>query len=304
MKPFSREELRARVANLVTIKRVRDVLQADLASQIRDVETLVSEVTLRKRELRTALDSMRVARDQAERASKVKGDFLSLVSHELRTPLTVIQGYLYVLEHEALPQLELRHQEVVRKIARSAARLVGLVDSLLEYSRIESGRLTTRIEPFDLGAVVADVLEELRPQAVQKRLELRLHSASDLPRLQSDTRLIRLVILNLVGNALKYTDKGGVDVSLCHRDGEHRLAVRDTGPGIPPELQTIIFEPFEQLEPLRNKHTPGVGLGLALVRQMLDALGGRIELESHVDAGSVFTVVFPELAAQEVRARA
>jgi signal transduction histidine kinase len=304
MKPFSREELQARVANLVSMKRARDVLRADLASQAHDLEALATEATARKRELRMALDSMRVARDQAERASRVKGDFLSLVSHELRTPLTVIQGYLHMLLHEGMLQLEPRYQEVVRKIGRSSARLVGLVDSLLEYARIESGRLTTRLEPLDLSALVAEVIDEFQPQAAQKKLELRLRAPAVLPPLRSDARLLRLVVFNLVGNALKYTDRGGVDVSLVHGEGGHRLAVRDTGPGISSTQQTTIFEPFAQLEPLRNKHTPGVGLGLALVRQMLEALGGHIELESRVGAGSTFTVILPEVAASEMSASA
>src|SRR3989442_1330431 len=129
MKPFLAEELRARVANLVIIKRTREVLQHELASQVSDLEALAAEVTFRKRELRTALDAMRVAREQAEQASRAKSDFLSLVSHELRTPLTAIRTYLHLLERDGAASLLPRQRSIVEKTARSSGRLLALVES-------------------------------------------------------------------------------------------------------------------------------------------------------------------------------
>jgi len=301
MKPFSPEELRARAANLVTIKRVREVLQGELESQVRDLETLASEVSFRKRELRSALDAMRVARDHAERASRAKSDFLSLVSHELRTPLTAVRAYLYILQRDGGEPLAPQHRAIVDKIAGSSTRLLGLIDGLLEYVRIESGRLVTQVAPVDLAALLSDVIDEIRPQAELKGLELRAAVAPDLPPLTSDARLVRLILANLVGNGVKYTERGTVEVSASYAAGDFRLAVTDTGPGIPAEKQKLVFEPFEQLEPVRNKHTPGVGLGLALVRQMVDALGGRLELHSEPGRGSAFTVILPPAEAPALR---
>jgi signal transduction histidine kinase len=149
------------------------------------------------------------------------------------------------------------------------------------------------VEPIDLAVLAAETVEEMLPQAQQKNLELGLLPAPELPPLQSDPRLVRLILTNLLDNALKYTEQGGVEVSIGLEEGAHRLAVRDTGPGIATEQQALIFEPFEQLEPIRQKHTPGVGLGLALVREMAGALGGRIELTSQPGAGSTFSVVLP-----------
>ncbi|TMA39581.1 MAG: response regulator [Deltaproteobacteria bacterium] len=293
MKPFSAEELRARVANLISLKRTREVLQQELASQLRDLELLASEVTFRKRELEHTLEAMRVARAQAERASQAKSDFLRLVSHELRTPLTAIQTYLYVLERDAGKTLAAGQRDIVRRISASSVRLLGLIESLLEYAHIETGRLVVQRERVDVPALVQEVVSEMAPQAAEKGLELRVAPAGPLPAVESDPRLIRLIVANLVGNAIKFTMRGAVDLSCSHQGDVHRLSVRDSGPGIPPDIHTHIFEPFEQLEPVHQKHTPGVGLGLALVREMVQALGGHVELESRVGAGSTFTVILP-----------
>jgi signal transduction histidine kinase len=218
-----------------------------------------------------------------------------MVSHELRTPLTVITTYLQMLEMERAGTLAPRQREMLRKMLVASRRLLRLIESLLEFARVQSGRLTIRVESVDLATLAAETVEELQPQAQRKQLELRLQPAPALPPLQSDPRLVRLILSNLIDNALKYTEHGTVEVSLGHTDGAHRLAVKDTGPGIPPEQQAIIFEPFEQLEPIRQKHTPGVGLGLALVKEMTGALGARIELTSQVGAGSTFSIVLPPM---------
>jgi signal transduction histidine kinase len=114
--------------------------------------------------------------------------------------------------------------------------------------------------------------------------------------LHSDPELVRMVLTNLINNAIKFTERGEIVVCVEHDDGCHRVVVKDTGPGIPPEERTRIFEPFEHIEPTRHKHTPGVGLGLALVREMASALGGRIDLESEPGRGSEFTVFLPSAA--------
>jgi signal transduction histidine kinase len=302
MKPFSADELKARVGNLVAMKRAREVLQLELASQVRDLDALARELAHRKRALETACHSLRVARDQAEHAAKVKSMFLSLVSHELRTPLTALQTYLHLLARDAPASLPPKHQKTIAKMAGSSRRLFGLIESLLEQARIESGRLNVRIEPIDLAALAESAVEEARELAGEKPLAVSLSVVPGLPPLMSDRRLVRLVLGNLVSNGVKFAERGSVEVRLEHDGHAHRLVVKDSGPGIPPELQTAVFEPFEQLEPMRHKHTPGVGLGLALVRELVDALGGRIELHSEVGVGSIFTVLLPEPEPEAARA--
>jgi signal transduction histidine kinase len=294
-KPFFAEELRARVRNLVTMKRARDILQLDLESRARDLESLAREVARRRRELETALDSARVARDHADRASAMKTSFLRMVSHELRTPLTSLKLNLDRLQRSREGALSGRQEEMVRKIASGAVRLHELIESLLEYARIEGGRLRVEVEDVDARALCEGVIEELMPQAEQKGIALRLAPMAKPPPLHSDPRLLRLVVVNLVGNAVKFTQRGGVEIAVVHEGGEHRIRVRDSGPGIPPQDRDRIFEPFEQMEPIPHKHTRGVGLGLSIVKEMVEALEGRIELVSEVGAGSTFTVALPPL---------
>jgi len=226
------------------------------------------------------------------------------VSHELRTPLTAIRTYLHLLERDGAASLLPRQRSMVEKTVRSSARLLALVESLLEYTRAESGQLVTDVAPLDLGALAADVVEEMRPLAEQKQLALHVAAPPALPPLLSDAQLVRLILVNLIGNGIKYTEQGGVEVSVSHDEGVHRLAVIDSGPGIPADRQRVIFEPFTQLEPVRHKHTPGVGLGLALVERMVAALGGRVELRSELGCGSEFTVVLPPAPPQALQASA
>lgn len=177
---------------------------------------------------------------------------------------------------------------------RAVRQLRDLVETLLEYTRLESGQVPLRLCPTDPTGVAWDVVQELRPRAVSKGLELRLVAApgASAP-IQTDPRLLRLVISNLVDNAIKFTTAGSVTVGVSHRAGGAVIEVRDTGTGIPEDARDRVFRAFEQLEPLDHKHLPGVGLGLALVRQLVEALGGTIELESEVGRGSTFRLSLP-----------
>jgi signal transduction histidine kinase len=293
MKPFASEELRARVGSLVATKRARDVLQAELASETRDVEMLARELTIRKRELDTALESARAAREVSERANRLKTNFLTLVSHELRTPITSL---LLQVETALRAGPEEAEAKSVQRMQVTARRLADLIVSLLDYAAIESGRLDVTVERFDPRALLDEVQQDMEPQARLKDLDLQLFLPEDVPPLETDRRLLRLVLVNLVANAVKFTERGTVALSLRCAADSHSFEVRDTGPGIPLEDRQRIFEPFEQLEPIRHKHRPGVGIGLTVVRQLVDALGGRIDLESEVGRGSAFRVVLPSRA--------
>lgn len=291
VKPFYADELLARVANLLTIKRTRDLLQHEVEAQQGDVEALSRQVVAQKRELSAALASAREARLQAEQASRAKSDFLSLVSHELRTPLTSIQLQLERFKRGAAGTVDGEQTQALEKIARSSARLLEMVESLLEFGRTESGHLEIVPSRVNLVALVRDVIDELRPRAEQKGLALTAEYTGDQDGVESDPRLLRLIVINLVDNAIKYTEYGSVEVRVTESgDGTCSVRVSDTGPGIDPALQERIFEPFMQLEQVRHKRGAGVGLGLALVRNIARALGARVHVESTVGSGSVFTV--------------
>jgi signal transduction histidine kinase len=303
-KPFSGAELRARVANLVRVKRARDLLQGEIETQTRDIDVLAAEATERERQLEIALESMRVAREQAEQASRSKTNFLSLVSHELRTPLAALRLQLERLKTDAEARLSESQRTLVARMTTSATRLQSLIESLLEYARIQSGRLSVDVQSFDPTTVVVDTLEEVRPQAHGKGLELRLEPPQGVPPLETDPHLLRLILTNLVGNAVKFTQVGLVTVGLSHESGTHRFWVRDTGPGIADDQLQRIFEPFEQGEPTRQKHATGVGLGLALVKEMVAGIGGSIMVDTEPGIGSTFTVVLPRRYGNALRAGA
>jgi signal transduction histidine kinase len=295
IRPFSVEELMARAATLVTLKRVRDLLQAAIDGDERDLEQLARTVAQRNRELGVELDAVRIAREQAERASQLKTDFLGMVTHELRTPLSALQMQLGTLTGPSTTRLDDAHRAVVERMQRSTRRLTELVDSLLEYTILRSGRILTHPVELDLGLMATEALDEARFQADQKGLKLSLSLQAPLPPLRSDSRLVRLVLSNLVNNAVKFTQRGSVEVSISAAGDHVRVSVADTGPGIAPEEQARIFKPFVHVEPSLRGHTPGVGLGLAIVRDLLSALGGKVAMESDPDRGSTFTVDFPHL---------
>jgi signal transduction histidine kinase len=221
--------------------------------------------------------------------------FLGLVSHELRTPLTTMQLLLDRLA-DATSELTPKQRQLVERLASTATRLTDLVDSILYYARIRSGRLVTSIEPFDLGTLATDAAEELRPLAERKSLDLEANGACEHVSIESDPKLLRLVIVNLVSNAVKFTDRGKVAVSVSS-EGDHRFVrVTDSGSGIAATEQKRIFEPFQNLEPTKHKHLPGIGLGLSLARQIVDNLGGRIAVRSEPGKGSTFEVLLPAVA--------
>ncbi len=278
--------------DVTPLRRARDLLREELEDQAEDVERLAGELARRKRELETALDAMRFAREQAERASAQKAGLLRLVSHELRTPLSAVLLQVDRLRRDAA-ELSPGHRDAVARMRSATQRLSGLVESLLEFSRMEAGRVTLEPELLDPARIAGEVLEELRPQAEAKGLASSAPAPGSVPHLETDARLLRLVLLNLVSNAIKFTHAGSVTITIDAGGPEHRFAVRDTGRGIAATHQSRIFEPFEQLEEIARKHTPGVGLGLALVRELVSTLGGRIALQSRPSEGSTFTVTLP-----------
>ena len=291
IKPFAADELRARVANLITMKRTRQLLQKELNAQMHDVELLAREVTHQKHEMQAALESMRAAREQAEEASRLKSAFLTMVSQELRTPLATLALQLERLQRSTVRELPHDKHVLVRRMGGSVGRVYALIEGLLQYARIESGRFSVRTELLDVGRMASEVLEELRTAADEKGLELSLEVEPDAPSFEADRELVRLILLHLVENGLKSTEQGQVRVTVGFDERSCRLTVADSGPGIPREQQAHIFRPFEPGE--QRKNVPGVGLGLALARQMVDALGGSITLTSRVGQGTKFSVRLP-----------
>ncbi len=300
-KPFSAKELLIRVGNLVDVKRTRQILREEVATQGRDLESLARALAARSRELESALETTRLARENAERAGEAKNLFLTVASHELRTPITALQLRLDRLRRALTAAHNHHEDDNFKGVQRAIDRLNSLVESLLQYSRVQSSGMPVAAQTFDARGVLAEIVDEARDSAEQKGIVLSYLGPSTLVPVETDRALFRVVVANLVDNALKFTDHGRVDVSLEERMGDLKVSVRDTGPGVPSKDQARIFEPFFHLESADNKHTPGVGLGLALVREVTAALRGTVELESEVGSGSTFAVVLPRGIASEER---
>ena len=294
VKPFLPAELVARVRNLASTKRAGDTLRATLSSLSGDLEGLAREISIKNRHLESALAGAEVAREQAEGASLVKSSFLGLVSHEIRTPLAAILMNLELLSRQREVALAADVKRKVDRLTVAAKQLNTLMEGLLEYTRFERAGIEADIGEIDPRAVAREVVDEYA--LLLETGAIRLTFVDDgqaLPLLHTDGRLLRVMVRNLVNNAVKFTERGSVKVRVAAAGDDCAIEVVDTGPGIPAASLARIFLPFEQLEPLHRKSSPGVGLGLALVNQIAVSLRGRIEVDSEEGVGSTFRILLP-----------
>lgn len=232
---------------------------------------------------------------ELRQALRTKDDFLGMVSHELRTPLTALQLQIDRLLRSSAGNFSDTQNNILQRMSITAERLTNLITTVLQFSRMQSSRLKPMGTKFSIEELAYNLCNEVRGSADRKDLELRTNIASAMPMMSSDPDLVNLIISNLLTNAIKFTDAGFVALELNYAQGNFTIVVRDSGRGIAASDQLRIFEPFEQLEATRQKHTPGVGLGLALVKTMTHALGGQINLDSTLGRGSEFTISLPQL---------
>lgn len=239
------------------------------------------------------------ARDQALDASAFKSQILSRVSHELRTPLSGVLGYAELLQFEAFGALNDEQRNAASQIANSARYLEYMIQDLLDQSQIDAKSIALYVEPFSPAELLARVEASLSTLARNKGLYIQSDIAPDLPAsIVGDENRIQQVVVNLVGNAVKYTRQGGVTIRLYRPSSERwAIEVRDTGAGIPEATRAYIFEPFRRLDNSITRENRGAGLGLSIARQLVDLMGGEILLESEVDKGSAFTVLLPLIPA-------
>jgi len=216
------------------------------------------------------------------------------MSHELRTPMNAVLGYTRMLLMNVYGELPEKVRDVHGRIDKSGRHLLGLINDVLDFSKIEAGQLALTINPYSIKDVIQAVVTGTQPLATEKKLELRITAPADLPAASGDERRIAQVLLNLVGNAIKFTDAGEVRIDAAVTDSAFEVAVSDTGPGIAEADQAKIFEEFRQAEGSTSaQRKGGTGLGLAIAKRIVELHGGKIWVESEVGKGSTFRFTLP-----------
>lgn len=239
-------------------------------------------------------DAERNARAEAEAANRAKAAFLASMSHELRTPLQAALGFAQLVRSGVYGAVNDQQAEVLGRVERSQTHLSRLIDDILDFARLEAGRVRIEPVPVALKDVIADLTPLVEPQAVKKQIELSLDAPPDSLRVMADRQRLQQILVNLVGNAIKFTPERGVIRVGALGNGEMAtIAIRDNGVGIPADRLQAIFEPFVQVEDSFTRTASGAGLGLAISRDLARAMGGDLKVESELGRGSTFSVVLP-----------
>jgi PAS domain S-box-containing protein len=241
---------------------------------------------------REVADARRLA--ESEAANRAKTGFLAAMSHELRTPLNAIGGYAQLMQEGIAGPVSEQQQEYLSRIRSSQLHLLGIVNDLLNYGRIDAGEIHYDLSPLSLHGVVERVIAMIAPQAERKRLRLEQRSGELEVFALADQLKTEQIVLNLVSNAVKFTPEGGtVSLSWALRDGVATIDVRDTGPGVPEDMQEVIFDPFVQLGRTLTSTQEGAGLGLAISRDLARAMNGDVTVQSTPGSGATFTLRLP-----------
>jgi signal transduction histidine kinase len=238
---------------------------------------------------------------QLAEASQHKSQFLANMSHELRTPLNAILGYTELILDDIYGETPAKVRGVLDRVQRNGKHLLGLINDVLDLSKIEAGQLLLSLSDYSLKNVIQTVFSAIEPLASEKQLALKIDVAQELPQGRGDERRLAQVLLNLVGNAIKFTDAGEVWIKGSSVNGSFNVAVRDTGPGISTSDQAKLFQEFQQADNSITKKKGGTGLGLAISKRIIEMHGGRIWVESSPGNGSTFAFTLPVTV--EVQAR-
>ncbi len=264
--------------------------------EVRVINTeLDQRVQDRTHELRVANEELTVAYEKLKELDRLKSRFVSMVSHELRTPLSAIYGFTEMMEAGIYGPITESQQTALDRIKVNDQRLLNLVNDLLDRARMEAGQMSLHIADFSIPELIQDMESTMRVLAEAKGLYLRTEVAENVPEMvKGDDKRLHQILVNLINNALKFTESGGITVRIYTPDSEHwAIDIADTGPGIPEDALNYIFEPFRQVDGSAIREHKGFGLGLAIVKQLSELMGGSVSVASELGKGSTFTVLLP-----------
>ncbi len=289
---FSEKEI---VFNQITVNLIKN-LCATVAVTITN-SRLYEEIRAHEKELEFEVarrtDELKTAMERAQDADRIKSAFLATMSHELRTPLNSIIGFTGIILQELPGPINEEQRKQMLMVQNSSRHLLALINDVLDISKIEAGELKLLITTFDVKTSIEKVVNMIMPQSEKKGLKLNIHIADDVGISKTDQRRLEQVILNLLNNAVKFTEQGSISLSCSTLDSNYILSVADTGIGITHENLSSIFQPFHQIDSGLSRNHEGTGLGLSICMKLLDLMGGSITAESRPDEGSTFKITFP-----------
>lgn len=265
----------------------------ELQDQTEELQDQAAELQRAAQELHEQNVELEVQRKQVESANQLKSEFLSNMSHELRTPLNSIMALSRVLIMQAKDKLNEDENSYLEIVERNGKRLLSLINNILDLSKIESGKLDILVSSVSLRTLLQMIVENIQGLSEEKGLSVSLNISDKFPMIETDEARLHQVLLNIVGNAVKFTSEGNIDIDVTEQSGYACIAVKDTGVGIAQEMLPRIFEEFRQADGTSSRQFQGTGLGLAIAQKLTSLLGGEIKVKSVLDKGSVFTICIP-----------
>ncbi|KNZ41789.1 response regulator [Acetobacterium bakii] len=292
------DTMSARIVGILAYQKIKEFSEK-LEHQNRELDTQKKELEAQSSELSQQNTELEIQKNQLNEANRLKTSFLSNMSHELRTPLNSVIALSGVLNRRLVDKIPEEEYSYLEVIERNGKNLLSLINDILDISRIEAGREEIEITKFDVNRLIAEVVDMIQPQANEKSIKLIQTSEKQKRFITSDADKVRHILQNLIGNAVKFTESGTVEIKAKPNGRNIEIIVKDTGIGIAEKYSQTIFDEFRQADGSTSRKFGGTGLGLAIAKKYANLLGGRILLKSIVDEGSEFTLLLPEFYAGE-----